>query len=77
MKRELWMAASAFSNGVLILNSLFCENKEKTDGEINNAELDEVIKFIKDKCSPMMIEDALEVLEKALKLKEEEKAKSS
>lgn len=66
MKRELWAAAQSFVNGILVLNSLFCENG--TEGECSNDELQEVAQFVKSKTSKLMIEDAMDILNRVEKL---------
>jgi len=60
MKRELWSIANAFAYGVRILNAAFCELGEEK--ELSKEELWMIAEQINSMCSPMMIDDAGEMI---------------
>ena len=68
MKREFWAIGNAFAYGIRILNCMFCLHP-KTDGwREEDLEMGEdnkwlVAEQINSMCSPMMIDDAYDVLE--------------
>lgn len=72
MKLEDWLIINQMSNAVMALNSVFCETPENsTQGEYSEAELNVIVEGIAKNCpGKMPLEDAIEVLTKALKIKE-------
>lgn len=66
MKRDIWLASKSFVNGVQCLNALFCDDGE---GDLSSAENEEMAIHISSKLSIMQIEDAIDVLKEAEKVK--------
>ncbi len=66
MKRELWLMARAFANGIQLLNSGFCSDDK--EGELDADEEWLIAEKVNSECSDMMVEDAEVILGLALTL---------
>jgi hypothetical protein len=67
MKRELWIAGQSLKGAVEGLNALFCDGENER--QISNEEFDELAEKLSTSLSPMMLEDAIDILTAALKKK--------
>lgn len=63
--REQWIIGMALAGAINACNAPFCE---ENDAEHTPGYIDNIAKVITQQCGPMAIEDAIQVLEAALKL---------
>jgi hypothetical protein len=69
--REQWMLALALSGVVQALNAAFVVNEEWAEQEAVNADPDyedRVAALVAEQCDPMMIDDAIGVLQRAYEI---------
>jgi NAD-dependent SIR2 family protein deacetylase len=72
MRRDTWIVINELTTAIRNLNALFCERDDNPmDTQIcTQAGIDQIAVKVAINCSPMMIADALTILERAEKLGE-------
>lgn len=67
MKRELWMGAQSLIGSIVALNALFCECDDES--QISPEQMEEISLKLSEELSTMQLEDALDIIKRALVLR--------